>query len=127
MRWSIVFVSVFVIVMMVFVLQWSNNYATHVGVGKYYTVWLDGFYDVEYHTNLHRWSMPQATIRFPTINQGWNVGTLDLQNGHSADIDRVAVLITITTNQQMRFVVQSPRIRHYQILLPPRGCIIRRC
>ncbi len=119
MRRSMVLASVFVIVMMIFVFQWSNNYATHVGVGKYDTVWLDGFYDVENQPHLHRWSMPQATIRFPTINQGWNIGTLDLQNGHPDDIDHVAVLITTTTNQQMRFVVQSPRIRHYRILLPP--------
>ena len=43
MRWSIMLARVFVIVMMAFVFQWSNNYTNHVVVGEYDAVWLKGF------------------------------------------------------------------------------------
>jgi hypothetical protein len=70
MRRFIVLASVFVIVMMIFVFQWSNNYATHVGVGEYDAVWLKGFYAAEAYPSHHRWSGVQTTVRFPTINSG---------------------------------------------------------
>jgi len=118
-RMMVVLVSIVAIVMTLLLFQWSTTYGAQINVGNYDTVWLDGFYDVEPNPSPLRWSKSQATIRFPTINQGWNVGTLDLQNGHSADIDRVAVMITTATNQEIRFGVKSPYIRHYRVLLPP--------
>ena len=118
-RWSIVLASVFVIVMMAFVFQWSNNYATHVGVGEYDAVWLKGFYAVEAHPNPYRWSGAQTTVRFPTMNGGWNIGTLDLQNGQASLLDQMTVILTTATHQQYTFVVKSAAVRQYEFLLPP--------
>ncbi len=119
MRWSIMLARVFVIVMMAFVFQWSNNYTNHVVVGEYDAVWLKGFYNVEAYPNSYRWSGAQTTVDFPAMNGGWNVGILDLQNGQTSLLDQVTVILTTATHQQLKFVVKSATVRQYEILLPP--------
>lgn len=118
-RRMVVFVSIVAIGMMLFIWQWSTTYTAQIDIGHYDTVWLDGFYDVEAHSTPQRWSKRQATVRFPTINQGWNVGILALQNGYPAEQANAAVAVTTAANQQIRFVVASSQIRHYMLLLPP--------
>jgi hypothetical protein len=115
----VVFASIVAIGIMLFVWQWSTTYTAQIDIGHYDTVWLDGFYGVEAQPNSHRWSSAHATVRFPTINHGWNVGILDLQNGHPTEQSNAEVAVITGANQQIRFVVAFPQIRHYMFLLPP--------
>lgn len=114
-----VLASIVAIGITLLILQWSSAYTARVTIGQYDTVWLDGFYGVEGATRAYRWSTGHATVRFPTISHGWNIGMLDLQNGHGTDSAPSAVVLTIAANQQVRFGVGSTQIRHYAVLLPP--------